>query len=148
MDSSLRAHSEAEGEAIQKQHLDCFAALLLAMTRALGQFRRKPVLARFDRYHARNGLDCAGHLRGQFKPAGELDLHFRPFGKHQNEGYSPLAWVGRAAWHRAFKPLGHALERLLLADENSQTFGKSGSRVIQRLGRLDADPNVIPLQLR
>jgi hypothetical protein len=39
MDPSLRAHSEAKGEAIQKQHLDCFVALLLAMTRALGQFR-------------------------------------------------------------------------------------------------------------
>src|SRR3954451_557642 len=40
MDPSLRAHSEAKGEAIQKQHLDCFVALLLAMTRALGQFGR------------------------------------------------------------------------------------------------------------
>jgi hypothetical protein len=40
MDPSLRAHSEAKGEAIQKQYLDCFVALLLAMTRALGQFRR------------------------------------------------------------------------------------------------------------
>ena|SRR5215217_2744999 len=38
MDPSLRAHSEANGEAIQKQHLDCFVALLLAMTRALDQF--------------------------------------------------------------------------------------------------------------
>jgi hypothetical protein len=38
----LRAHSEAKGEAIQRQHLDCFVALLLAMTRALGQFRRNP----------------------------------------------------------------------------------------------------------
>ena len=43
MDPSLRAHSEAKGEAIQKQHLDCFVALLLAMTRALGQFRRNPL---------------------------------------------------------------------------------------------------------
>jgi hypothetical protein len=40
----LRAHSEAKGEAIQKQTLDCFVALLLAMTRALGQFRRNPLL--------------------------------------------------------------------------------------------------------
>jgi hypothetical protein len=40
MDPSLRAHSEAKGEAIQKQHLDCFVALLLAMTIALGRFRR------------------------------------------------------------------------------------------------------------
>jgi hypothetical protein len=40
MDPSLRAHSEAKGEAIQKQYLDCFVALLLAMTRASGQFRR------------------------------------------------------------------------------------------------------------
>jgi hypothetical protein len=46
MDPSLRAHSEAKGEAIQKQHLDCFVALLLAMTRALGQFRRNPLLAK------------------------------------------------------------------------------------------------------
>jgi hypothetical protein len=45
MDLSLRAHSEAKGEAIQKQRLDCFVALLLAMTRALGQFRRNPLLA-------------------------------------------------------------------------------------------------------
>jgi hypothetical protein len=43
MDPSLRAHSEAKGEAIQKQQLDCFVALLLAMTRALGQFRRNPL---------------------------------------------------------------------------------------------------------
>jgi hypothetical protein len=43
MDPSLRAHSEAKGEAIQKQHLDCFVALLLAMTRALGRFRRNPL---------------------------------------------------------------------------------------------------------
>ena len=33
MNSSLRAHSVAKGEAIQKQRLDCFVALLLAMTR-------------------------------------------------------------------------------------------------------------------
>jgi hypothetical protein len=44
MDPSLRAHSEAKGEAIQKQYLDCFVALLLAMTRALGQFQRNPLL--------------------------------------------------------------------------------------------------------
>jgi hypothetical protein len=43
MDPSLRAHSEAKGEAIQKQQLDCFVALLLAMTRALGQFRPNPL---------------------------------------------------------------------------------------------------------
>src|SRR3954470_17092484 len=35
MDSSLRAHSEAKGEAIQKQQLDCFGPADLAMTRAL-----------------------------------------------------------------------------------------------------------------
>jgi hypothetical protein len=45
MEPSLRAHSEARGEAIQKEHLDCFVALLLAMTRALGQFRRNQVNA-------------------------------------------------------------------------------------------------------
>jgi hypothetical protein len=43
MDPSLRAHTEAKGEAIQKQYLDCFVALLLAMTRALGQFQRNPL---------------------------------------------------------------------------------------------------------
>ena len=43
MDPSLGAHSEAKGGAIQRQHLDCFVALLLAMTRALGQFRRNPL---------------------------------------------------------------------------------------------------------
>jgi hypothetical protein len=41
MDSSLRAHSKAKGEAIQK--LDCFGPADLAMTRALGQFRQNPL---------------------------------------------------------------------------------------------------------
>jgi hypothetical protein len=38
MPPSLRAHSEAEGEAIQKQQLDCFGPADLAMTRALINF--------------------------------------------------------------------------------------------------------------
>jgi hypothetical protein len=36
MDSSLRARRKAKREAIQKEHLDCFGAADLAMTRALG----------------------------------------------------------------------------------------------------------------
>jgi hypothetical protein len=40
MDSSLRARSEAKGEAMQKPHLDCFGPADLAMTRALDESQR------------------------------------------------------------------------------------------------------------
>src|SRR3954453_19266386 len=111
--SSLRGPQDRSNPAVASGLLRPSLRCGLAMT---SRFERNLHLARLDRYHARNGLVCAGHLRGQFEPAGELDLDFRPFRKHQNEGLLSL-WprLGGLLWRRAFKALGHALERLLLA---------------------------------
>src|SRR6266545_4172521 len=102
-------------------------------------------LNRLDRYHAGYRLDGTGDLRRDLEPARELHLDLGPFAQHQHE--RDLAVVGRrAAW--TFKPLGHALDRRLVAQEDAQALSELGRRLAEWLGHLLAPPDAVPLPFR